>query len=93
MSPDQPTRVEREDGGVELQYPNGARVILMPGFAWAQGAEGALEQMAVANFAGKMAGAAGGIGAAASRFPGDISTGKSTAHAPCQAELQRKNGK
>ena len=45
MSPDQPTRVEREDGGVELQYPNGARVILMPGFAWAQGAEGALEQM------------------------------------------------
>ena len=45
MSPEQPTRVEREDGGVELQYPNGARVILMPGFAWAQEAEGALEQM------------------------------------------------
>lgn len=45
MSPDQPTRVEREDGGVELQYPNGARVILMPGFAWAQEAEGALGQM------------------------------------------------
>ena len=45
MSPDQPTRVDREDGGVELQYPNGARVILMPGIAWAQEAEGALEQM------------------------------------------------
>lgn len=93
MSPDQPTRVEREDGGVELQYPNGARVILMPGFAWAQEAEGALEQMLLQILRERWQAPPGGIGAAASRFPGDISTGKSTAHAPCQAGLQRKNGK
>ena len=89
MSPDQPTRVEREDGGVEQRrsgYPD-ARLCMGAGSGRRPGAD------AVANFAGKMAGAAGGIGAAASRFPGDISTGKSTAHAPCQAELQRKNGK